>query len=316
MVSFLPADTTVIDLRGLEPAPERLVEIVRRSALRPDCEIAVDWGGRFPWTIDATLIRVDAFPEAVVAAVASACTEASCRLSVVVRSVPPAVYSSRSAYRHLERARRRSGHEWRRALAKLTSDLVDDLRSLAPDLFGVVVSPECEHAELVERACVEAGLAVRSLTGKTPRGRHSGVEAVPGGVVGDEESGEAERTGGIEERLSRAGHPARLDRPFAAVHEELRRSRRSGWELVARAHERLIAAEADGPRRDRELVDAVRDLGRHLRGLRAVRSRFDETYAGLVPDGAVARLIRGVELPLREQYGQLSARTRAIRALR
>ena len=298
----------MIDLRGLEPAPERLVEIVRGSALRPDCEIAVDWGGRFPWTVDATLARADAFPEAVVAAVASACAEISCRLSVVVRSVPPPVYSSRSAYRHLERARRRSGHEWRRALVKLTSDLVDDLRSLTPDLFGVVVAPECEHVELVERACVEAGLAVRSLAGKTAMEQpHSGVEAAPGA---------AERTGGIEERLSRAGHPARLDRPFVAAHEELRCWRRSAWELVAGAHERLIAAEADGPRRDRELADAVRDLGRHLRGLRAVRARLDETYAGLVPDGAVARLLRGVELPLREQYGQLSARTRTIRALR
>lgn len=307
----------MIDLRGLEPAPERLVEIVRRSALSPDCEIAVDWGGRFPWTVDATLARADAFPEAVVAAVASACAEVSCRLSVVVRSMPPPVYSSRSAYRHLERARRRSGHEWRRALVKLTSDLVDDLRSLTPDLFGVVVAPECEHVELVERACVEAGLAVRSLAGKTAIGRsHSGVEAAPGAAVGEAECGDAERTGGIEERLSRAGHPARLDRPFVAAHEELRGWRRSAWELVAGAHERLIAAEADGPRRDRELADAVRDLGRHLRGLRAVRARLDETYAGLVPDGAVARLLLGVELPLREQYGQLSARTRAIRALR
>lgn len=304
MAPLLPSDATVIDLRGLEPAPERLVEIVRRSAARDDGELVVDWGERFPWTLDAALARADAFPEAVVAVVARACAEGACRLSVVVRSVLPPVYSSRSAYRHLERARRRSGDEWEAALAKLASDLVDDLLSLMPDLFGVVLAPECEHAPIVERTCLAAGLAVRELAGEAAE-RSAGLS-----------SADAARTGGVEERLCRSGHPAGLDRPFVAVHAELRRWRARGWELVGGVHERLVVAEADGQRRDRELAGAVRDLGRHLRQSRALRARLEETYAGLVPDGAVRRLLREIDLPLREQYGQLAARARAVRSLR
>lgn len=301
MIPHLPSDAILIDLRGLEPAPERLVEIVRVCAADASGDIVIDWGGRFPWTLDAALATRDAFAEEVVTAVAEACADSPCRLWMVVRSIVPPAYSSKRAYRHLERARRRSHDEWQRALGKLASDLVDDVVSLVPQLSGVVAAPECEHADLLERACGETGIALRSF---------------PGGRVESPAADGAADLGGIEERLVAAGCAAALDRPFAASHEALRRWRTRGWELVAGAHERLVAAEADGARRDRELAAAIRELARHLRGLRAVRIRLEEVYAGLVPDGALARLVRGVELPLREQYGHLAARAHAVRTLR
>lgn len=301
MAPLLPEDATLLDLRGLEPAPQRLLEIVGASAGAPGADLVIDWGDRFPWSVDATVRAPRAFPEEVVAAVARAC--GSCRLWVVVRSALPEAYTSREAYRHVERARRRSSHDWERALVKLASDLVDDMVSLMPQLSGVVISPECERGALVEAACAQAGIAA----GRLPDGTASAPERWPD---------DAERTGGIEERLCAAGHPARLARPFADAHSELRGWRERGWRLVGTAHERLIAAEAVGAHRDRDLADTVRSLGRHLRGLREVRRRFEETYEGLVPEGAVVRLLRGVDLPLREQYGQLAARARAVRTLR
>ncbi|MFW6260071.1 MAG: hypothetical protein ACOC6J_00670 [Spirochaetota bacterium] len=301
MAPVLPQDATLLDLRGLEPAAQRLLEIVGASAGGPGADLVIDWGGRFPWSVDATVLPPCVFPEEVVAAVARACDP--CRLWMLVRSALPAAYTSREAYRHVERARRRSSRDWERALAKLASDLVDDMVSLVPQLYGVVIAPECERDALIEAACAQAGIAARRL----PEG--------PGGAP-ERRPDDADRTGGIEERLCGAGHPARLDRPFAETHGELRGWRERGWRLVASAHERLIAAEAVGAHRDRDLAEAVRSLGRHLRRVREVRRRFEETYDGLVPDGAVVRLLRGVDLPLREQYGQLSARARAVRTLR
>jgi hypothetical protein len=287
-----------LDLRGLEPTPERLIGVVRRWRETGTRDLVVDWGGRFPWSLDPSLSRADAYPERVVTAVAEESVACGVRLSIVLRSGVPDTYGARVSYRHVDRARTGRDPGWHAAYAKLVGDLVDDMIALVPGMYGLLVPAGCRDEEIIRGVCSTVGLACGAFP----------VEA--------QAEHEAERTGGIEERLQRLGHPARLDRGFCAAHDALRSWREEGWRLVGLLHEELIAAEAEPARRDHALVEAMRGLRFHLRGEQSLRGRFGEVYDGLVPDGAVRRFLGPVSLPLREQHGLLAARAQAVRALR
>lgn len=293
MAQTTGSHSVLLDFRGMEPAPERLIEIVRESAGLRGERLVVDWGGRFPWTLDRAAARRDAFPEQLVAAVDATVGASHRDLVVRLRSLLPSGYASRVSYRHLERARRDDAAEWRGALSKLASDLVDDLRSLLPSLAEIEVVAVAPEAEMLIAAAESSGL----------RGRQTADEP-------------AEPLGGIEERLIDQEHPARVPRPIGEVHAALRAWREAGWRLVARFHEAVLCAAGDPARRGPDLVEAMKALSHHLRALREIRGRFKAVYEGLAADDAVAGFIADVSAPLHEQYAQLAARTASLRRTR
>jgi hypothetical protein len=298
MANRTGSDAVLLDTRGLEPSPERLLEIARRSAELPARAIVFDWGGRFPWRLDAGTCAPDAFPEQLVSALGSTVTSAGCRLGIRLRSALPEGYTSRIAYRHLDRARDGAQREWRRALEKLISDLIDDLRELLPGLSDLELVMEPAEADAVREAAGRAGLEVRA----TP--------------MHEEPAASGELLGGIEPRLVRSGHPAATDRPVESLHERLASWRAETWMQVATVHEELVRAGADASWRGERLASAVKSLSRELRAGNSLRREFVAVYDGLAPAQAVGRFIRTVAAPLREQHGQLAARAAVVRSLR
>ncbi len=288
-------EAVLIDLRGLEPAPERLLRIVEASVELDSSRIVVDWGGRFPWRVDPNVRSRSALPETLVAAVDARAACAGTRLSAVVRTLLPEGYSSCQGYRHLRHATNDGTAEWRPALEKLASDLVDDLCSLMPTMRDLDLCLGEPERGVLEHVAREAGLTC-----------HFGeCRANP-----DDER-EA-RLSGVEERLWRSGHPASLGVSFADLHERLRLWRLNAWVYVRELHEDLVCAALDSVFAAR-CVSSCGRLDAHLRGTDSMVEEFRRTYAGVAADGAVDRYFHAVCAPLREQYGQLRARADTLR---
>ncbi|MFP4114868.1 MAG: hypothetical protein ACLFUA_10915, partial [Spirochaetales bacterium] len=289
--------TILLDTRGLEPSAERLLEIVRSSLSCATCRVVFDWGDRFPWRLDDGTTGRDVFPEQLVAEAGALVARAGSELALRLRTALPEGFSSRSCYRHLDRARRTSTSEWRRALAKTVSDLMDDLVSLLPALSCVEIPHDSGDGEVVRSAALAAGLEVCGF--RVPD--HDGREGL---------------LGGIEERLARTGHPASLGSAIPALHDRLAAWRTTGWELVASLHEEVVAAASDPAKRGERLVSSKRELSRHLRGLRGVRSELALAYDGVAAAGAIDRFVARLAAPLREQHDALAARVSTIRRSR
>ncbi len=288
-------DAVLLDLRGLEPSPERVLRIVEASVRLDVRRIVIDWGGRFPWSLDTGVRPRPVFPEELVAAVDAKAAGAGKRLSTIVRTLLPEGYSGRDAYRHIECARTDEGAEWQPALEKLASDVVEDLCSLMPTLGDLDLRIAEADRRVLERVAARAGLTCRCA-----------VEPADS----DDERGEY--LGGVEERLWRTGHPAALGARFGELHEGLRRWRRNAWLLVGALHEDLVSAALDPACAARGLTARGR-LEECLANLDSITEAFTNAYTGLAADGAVDRFFHRVRAPLREQYGHLWARAQTMR---
>ena len=288
-------DAALLDLRGLEPAPERLLDIVHGSLDLPVSRIVIDWGLRLP--IASSLEnRLHAVPESLPPAVETVISRAGKRMSIVLRSVLPADRAGRSEYRHLERAGRPGSSEWNGALGKLAADVVDALLGLMPGLCELDLVLRPEQATLFSRAAAAAGLACRC---HGPAGSRDGAAA---------------ELSGIEERLQHQGHPARLDLDAHGLHEQVRGWRSDGWMIAAELAEAVAAAVA-GQQGEYLAVSLMKLLARHVRGLNALQSNLRTAYGRHAAHGAVERFLRRIAVPLREEHGMLAARLVSTRSL-
>lgn len=288
-------EAVLIDLRGLEPAPQRLLRIVETSVELDPSRVAIDWGERFPWRVDPDVRARSAFPESLVAAIDARAARAGKRLSAVVRTLLPEGYSSCHGYRHLEYATNAETAEWRPALEKLASDLVDDLCSLMPTMRDLDLCTGEPERRVLEHVAREAGLTCHVR-------EH----------LADPDDEREERLSGVEERLWRSGHPAGLGASFADLHERVRRWRVNAWVHVGTLNEDLVCAALDSTFAARSAFSCGR-LGEHLRSIDTTIEEFRRAYAGISADGAVDRYFHAICAPLREQYGQLSARADTLR---
>jgi len=280
----------------MNPRPERVLEIVDASLSLPVSRFVVDWGGRFPWRYDPGTKRADAMPEHLVAAVGERFGADGREVAFLLRHALPESYSSRPAYRRLERARRSPGSQWDAALRKTASDLLDDLVELVPAV-RICSIPGSKDAEVLRDAALKSGLSYFDFT--------------------DEDHGdelEPVLLGGIEERLVRSAHPAARSHDYALLHDTLRAWRRDAWLRVARLHEGLTEASTDPSLQGRRLVESSRSLARHLSGFGSIRASFRTAYEGASDADSVRRFLHLVSAPLREQHGQLSVRVAALRS--
>ncbi|MFW6313160.1 MAG: hypothetical protein ACOC2N_04675, partial [Spirochaetota bacterium] len=268
----MPADRSsespLLDFRGIMPTPERVLEIVDASLSLPAGRLVIDWGGRFPWRTDPRANRADVMPEDLVAAVGERCSADGRELAFLLRHALPEFYSSRPAYRRLERARRDPDSQWDGALRKAASDLLDDLLELVPAATVCAVAGSGD-AEVVRDAALKSGVAYFDYAHR----------------LGADED-DASLLGGIEERLVRSSHPAAGRYEFARLHDELREWRRDGWLHVARAHECLTEASTDASLQGRRLLETNRALASHLKGFGSLRAAFEAAYGGGVRGGA------------------------------
>ena len=288
-------DAVLIDLRGLEPTPDRLLTIVEASLELDVKRIAIDWGGRFPWSVDPNVRARSAFPEALVSAVDAKVARTGTRLSTVIRRLLPEGYSSCHGYRHLEDAMRDETAEWRPALEKLASDVVDDLCSLMPTMRDLDLCLGEPERRVLERIARDAGLVCHVRGCRT-----------------DPDDEREEHQSGIEERLWRSDHPAGLGGSFAGLHEGVKRWRVDAWARVRALHEDLVCAALDPSLSARCTLSCER-LGEQLRGIESTIETFRRAYAGLSTDDAVDRYFQAVCAPLREQFGQLRSRAETLR---
>ena len=287
-------DVVLLDFRGIEPTPERLLEIVDASIARADSRIAIDWGDRLPWSLDTAVRRRVTYPESLVAAVGERIARSGCRLSFVVRTLLPPGYASRAGYRHLDRARRGRTSEWTDALEKLSSDLLDDLQSLMPGLSDLELLVTAREEEIIRRAAACAGIVCH-------------LEDLPP-TCAERDA----RLGGIEERLSLTGHQASLARGFPDLHASLRRWRSEGWMLVGDLSDDLVRASRDSACGSSS-VASMKRLSAHLRDASRIRASFERAYRGIATGTAIRCFLHEVVAPVREQYGHLAARVSTVR---
>ena len=310
-----PSSVT-IDLRGIAPKPERVVSVIREIVRSGCAAVAVDWGDRFPWSIEERL-STSAFPEELVAAVGEEIGRAGSRLYCVWRSVLPDGFSSIPAYRHLYDAScRRSDLPWPEGLAKLLSDLIDDVVAILPGVGGLLLV-----------RCPEGGNEeARKLLGEAAVA--AGLEAVPV----DKASCAAEWisapdfldnslpfTSGFEYRIAHlvsagtipkaCGHPSHG--AIVQLAKELQRWRSDSWLAVAGLHETVIGF-AHGASHRHTLDVRRRRLRACLREGRRLLDRATAEYASLGSADAFSATVSDVANSLEEQYLTLSARGRGL----
>lgn len=305
-----------IDLRGIGPKPERVVSVIREIVRSGQTAVAVDWDDRFPWSIEERL-SISAFPEELVAAVGEEINRAGSRMFCVWRSVLPDGFSSIPAYRHLyDGACRGSDLPWPEGLAKLLSDLIDDMVAILPGVDGLA---------LIQ--CPEGGnQEARKLLGEAARS--AGLEVEPVDEVSlaaewisapDFLNDSVSFISGFEYRVAHlvstgvipkgCGHPSH----GAIVQHgaELERWRSESWLAVARLHEAVVGYARGSS--DRHTLDVCRKRLRSLlREGRRLLDRATEAYGSIGSTDAFSATVCNVAGSLEEQYLTLTARGRCL----
>jgi hypothetical protein len=285
----------LLDLHGVEPAPDRLLEIARGLAGRDaDRDIAVDWGLRFPWSRGVVRNAGEVFPEQLVAQVTDALAAGGTPVLIVLSRVPPPDSRPHGALRHLERAARANDAEWTPALRKHVTDLLEDAIELATAASGFAVPAGAPHAGVVRRVRDELNVGFAEV-----------------------ERGFPEVLSSVEIALARTGDALAVDRALVEQHDAIAENRSTAWNLVAEAHEALLtlgegAYRAHGD----DTASLLRELGVAIRALTRYRRSFEEMYRGIAVPGSAGAQVERLIRPLREQHSNLRVRLASVRSLR
>lgn len=268
-------DPPVLDLRGIEPAPDRLLEVA--SGFCPDSEaVVVDWGGRFPWSLGSGRHRV--LPEALVAKTVELLAARGTHVWHLLRDLPPPEAVAWTTVRHLRAAAQGRAPRWIPALVSHAESLLEDVKALAPAVCGFAVP---------------AGTPLNKVL-------RSAVSSLPSLFIPEDSAATASLTS-LELHLLQLGHPLAGPSEIAAWHQSVEDRRADGWRVVARLHEALLAGHRDGAGQLRLLGRAIREMQREI-------PLAEELYGVRVPVNALRTEMRGITGPLREQHAMLGAR--------
>ncbi len=284
----------VLDLTGIEPTPDRLLEIAEGFASVGD-DVIVDWGGRFPWSRGLVRWAFETFPEQLVSEATKKLAAGGASLALAIPALPPADSRIAGASGHLRRAAVGKRDEWARALTAYASDLITDALELAPEFTAVAVPESAPFAETLAAAAADSGLACVDF----PVVRYVPFQSV-------------------EIRLLDEGDVLASRTKIGAIHREVAMRRESAWLLVAELHELLISA-AEGANRGRAgaaAAEALSSLGREIREVGKLRSRAESAYRGWALPGAVKAELARLVAPLREQHALLGSRLAVLRSIR
>ena len=283
----------VVDLSGIEPSPDRLLEIAAGFRANVSEAVIVDWGGRFPWSKGLVRWGFETAPESLVLETMRRLGSNGGLVALAIPRLPPADSRTGGGAEHLRRAAAGRSAEWAHALEAYTRDLIEDALELAPDLGAIAVHPSASFGASVRAAAQESGLRVLTLPEITGEAYHS-----------------------IEHDLAQRGHSLSKGTAILDLHRTVAELRQSGWDTVADLHE-LVADIPFGANRGLgadQAAGALRSLGRVIRELEAQTEAAAMAYEGLAVTGAPKRELRRLIAPLREQHAMLGSRLSVLRS--
>jgi hypothetical protein len=300
-----------LDLRGIAPTPQRLIELIHGLLSQKPEAVLIDWSIWYPWSLDNRTSPVR-YTEDLVSACDRAISEAGVEQWMLLRSRLPHGFNALSTYRELSRAEASSDNARGPGLRKLVSDLYDDIIALQPHLQGVVFFPlGDQHNE--EKAEDERGVWLDAAAGdsRSIRNLDEMQEYVIAAARDFRDPG-GDILGSTECRCGELRVPGAMD--TEELHQRLSHARLEFWELVASVHERLSDAEGSRVGADSRLVRDFVKLRDSWRGFTAllleVRVMYRLAADPLVLDHWIRRLSAGP----RKELSALHARVSLIRS--